>query len=599
MAHVETVRPQAHEFDVTWHFGATHRDDHGLGLYYAADSVYKDHGEDWQTEGKPTESFRFDGEEWAACFDYYTGGLDPDTAPPEFQLEQVREFQFYFVAQDSTYDGERADNSQRVRGGTLTLRPRWPDLDSLSEYDTPSVPDLGGPYVSVRAQASNIDPEKYLDLARTVLTSFDIDPRYTMDPHPISHVSDCALYVRPDRAKSGPLYAASGPISRCHDVLVSDRSGYRKHTEDHRERPGDHVAAMVTDERASDLLRGHRVGFEAKHYYMRDPQTYDPDEFGYHPKFEVAYQSSITNRTVRWDHPDEFDTSDLLHELDETLFNMVEWAGLSLRGGEQWVSDAYFAAGEEIERSLRLYDDPLPEVEDAQTAAVTRLWGEMEESDRAVVDTLLADGGEVSPADAAEKTGYSYRTVRRVVDRLGDLIEHTYGQLEFTSKHVQQELLSRVQAAEQNFRETVGSAAMQVAQAAERGDTADAWSRWRREYNAAVRPGEYDHETRVEVHYKPTDAADERSMLRQLALAWEQTHDEPVRHLTVSYTRADGEHRRVRDTWSVVDSLQTAAQRAEDARNAKARREAEDVDWEAWAERERRRAGGAGDVTPG
>ncbi|MEE6208617.1 hypothetical protein U3A55_00385 [Salarchaeum sp. III] len=229
-------------------------------------------------------------------------------------------------------------------------------------------------------------------------------------------------------------------------------------------------------------------------------------------------------------------------------FDGEEWAGLSLGSGEQWVSDAYFAAGEEIERSLRLYDDPLPEVEDAQTAAVTRLWGEMEESDRAVVDTLLADGGEVSPADAAEQTGYNYRTVRRVVDRLSDLIEHTYGQLEFASKHVQQKLLSRVQAAEQNFRETVGSAAMQVAQAAERGDTANAWSRWRREYNAAVRPGEYDHETRVEIHYRPTDAADERSMLRQLALAWEQTHDEPVRHLTVSYTRADGEHRRVRDT---------------------------------------------------
>lgn len=184
------------------------------------------------------------------------------------------------------------------------------------------------------------------------------------------------------------------------------------------------------------------------------------------------------------------------------------------------------------------------------------------------------------------------------MDRLGELIEHTYGRLEFASKHVQQELLSRVQTAEQNFRETVGSAAMQVANAAERGDTADAWSRWRREYNAAVRPGEYDHETRVEIHYQPTDAADERSMLRQLALAWEQTHDDPVRHLTVTYTRADGEQRRIRDTWRVVDNLQVAAQRVDDARNAQARREAEDVDWEAWAERERRRAGGAGDVTP-
>lgn len=580
MTVVETVRPQPHEFDATWHFGATHPDDYGLGLHYALESVYREHN--WRTDGKPTNTIQFDGTTWALAFDYHVGKLDPDSAPSGFELEEVREFHLYFVAKDETYDDERADQSQRVRGGTVTIRPRWPGLESLPEYNDPSVPDLGGPYVSVRTQASNIDPFDYLDLTRRVFGAFGVHQRYLGDPHPISHINDLALYVRLRRNKSGPLYAADGPIARCHQVLVSDRSGYRQHTEDHRERPGDMVKAKVTDERAGDMFRGHRVGFEAKHYYMRDPDAFQPNEFGWHPKFEVAYQSNITDRTVRWDHPDEYDLDDLYRELDETLFNMVEWAGLSIRAGDQWMSDAYFKASDSVSRSLRLRDDPLPAVEDDQTAAVTRLWGEMQDSDRAVIDHLLADGGEVSPADAAEETGYSYRTIRRVVDRLEALIDHTYGSLELTSKHVQQELLQRVQAAESNFRKTLEAATMEVADAAS-GRASGPWKRWRREYNASVRPGEYDHETVVEVQYRPTDANDEREMLKNLALAWEQTHDDPVRHLTVTYRLADGDAREIRDVWQAAKKTKMEARAVEEAQNAKAQRDADSVDWDAWA----------------
>ncbi|MBP2250435.1 hypothetical protein J2754_000732 [Halarchaeum solikamskense] len=580
MTVVETVRPQPHEFDATWHFGATHRDDYGLGLHYALESVYRDH--DWRNDGKPTETITFDGDQWTLAFDYHVGKLDPDSAPPDFDLEQVREFHLYFVAKDDTYDGERADQSQRVRGGTITVRPRWPGLESLPGVEDTSVPDLGGPYVSVRTQASNIAPEKYLDLARLVFSAFDVDQRYLQDPHPISHINDLALYVRPRRSKSGPLYAANGPIARCHQVLVSDRSGYRKHTEDHRERPGDMVLAEVTDERAGDMFRGHRVGFRAKHYYMNDPDAYDPGEFGWHPKFEVSYRTSLTDRTVRWDHPDEYDLDDLYRELDETLFNMIEWAGLSIRAGDHWMSDAYFNADKSVSRSLRLREDPLPEVKDDQTAAVTRLWGEMQESDRAIVDHLLADGGEVSPTEAAEETGYSYRTVRRVVDRLEALIDHTYGSLELTSKHVQQELLQRVQAAEANFRKTVESATMEVADAAS-GRASGPWKRWRRQYNASVRPGEYDHETIVEIQYQPMDANEEREMLRKLKLAWEETHDDPLRHLTVTYRLGDGTPKEVNDVALAVDKLAPRARRVEEARNADSQRDADDVDWDEWS----------------
>lgn len=510
----EFVHCAPHEGDLHLHFVG-----YGLEPYYAMDRIRKDH-DGWQTEGKPTASVEFDGDRWALCYDYDTDNpLDP-WSDPEYQLETVPEFRFYFVAKDGLYDGERADMSKRVRGGTITVRPRWPHMTHDGGEPVRGVPNLGGPYIDVQVQASNIEHDRYLSLVQHVIGAFGVNTKYLREPHETSNWNDAAVYVRPARSQSGPLYAADGPLARIHQLLEGDREGYRKHVEDHRELPGYYVTASVTDERARELVPGHTLGKEAKHYYPKDPSNFEPDHPLYHPKLEVSYQTSLTEETVYWE-----DTDEMVRELEELLLNLLDWAELPVRGGDPFVSDEYFTAADGHRRTRKIVDCPLPEIEDAQEAAVMQLWGAATDSDRAVFDYLLTDGGAASMKDAAEETGYSYRTIRKVVDRCESVIRHTYGELEIASKHQQQLLLKRVRAAEENFKETIEDAAMTVAEAA--ADRArSAWSEVRQRYNISVETNPSDCRKLLDVGYRPESAGEARQIIREIKIAYRQTHDD-------------------------------------------------------------------------
>ena len=485
------LRFQCHEFDAHFHLV---RD--GLTPYYALDRITKDH--DWAVAGKPTGQFESGGETWRVCLDY-----DPQPIVPwsdhSYELEHARLYRIYFVCEDETFDGERADRSQRVKGGTITFRPRWPDMkrreeaegDGEKEWTGPikdvnGYMDLGVPYLDAQVQGSNIDFDRYPSILADAAAAFGIPRRYFDDFHHTSNVNDAAVYARIMRDESGPIYAPDGPIARMHSVLESDRDGYRKHVEDNRDRPGDYVSTVVTDRRAKKVVRGHEIGKEAKHYYMEDPETYSPDEFGWHPKLEVSYQTSVTDETIYWDRQDdELDRHDLRRELEELLVNILDWAGLDVTGGEQYQKDAYFKPDDRERRSLKLVDCPLPEIESEQEAAVMRLWGDMNPSDRATVDTLLSDGGEVSPQDVADETGYCYDTILRAVERLEEFVEHTYGELKIKSDFAAQKMLKRVHAAEEQFRQTIGSTVMQAADDAQ-GIASDALKRWQQNYDAGI-----------------------------------------------------------------------------------------------------------------
>ncbi|MFD1641452.1 winged helix-turn-helix domain-containing protein [Halohasta litorea] len=492
--------------------------EHGLGPYFAMDRIRKDH-DGWQTEGKPTRSIQFDGDRWALCYDYDTDNpLDPWNHE-EYRLQTVPEFRFYFVAKDSLYNGNQADQSRRVRGGTITVRPRWPNLTANGE-PVRGVPNLGGPYIDVQIQASNIRHDLYHQLALEVITAFDVNPKYLQSPHEVSNWNDAAVYVRIDRSQSGPVYAADGPIARTHQLLEGDREGYREHKEDHRKLPGYYVSTQISDRRSHDLIKGHTLGKEIKHYYSQYPENREPDDPLYHPKLEVSFQTKITEETVYWD-----DTDDMVRELEETLLNTLDWAELPICGGEPFFPDPYFTAEDGQQRSRKLVDCPLPEIEDAQEAAVMSLWGTTTQSDKEVIEYLLTDGGEVSPAKAAEETDYSYRTIREVVDRCESVLRHTYGKIEIASKHQREMLLSRVRAAEEGFREAVEDAVLTAAEAAT-GRSRSKWSEARRKYNITVNSDPSDCRKLLTVAYQPEDTYEAREVIREIKTAYLATHDD-------------------------------------------------------------------------
>ncbi|WP_049928663.1 DUF7845 domain-containing protein [Halopiger goleimassiliensis] len=510
------LRFQCHEFDAHFHVVRP-----GLKPYYALTDVRKNH--DWGADGKPTGTFDFDGETWRVCLDYDDQPILP-WSDPSYKLETAYLYRIYFVCEDSLDDGERADRSNRVKGGTITFRPRWPDMKKQDEEtgvieDVEGYMDLGVPYLDAQVQGSNIDFDCYTDLLAEAAAAFGIPRRYFHEFHHTSNVVDAAVYVRIKRSESGPIYAPDGPLARIHSLLESDRSGYRKHVEDNRDRPGDYVTSVISDVRAGKLIRGHELGKECKHYYMRDPETYNPDEFGYHPKLEVSYQTSVTDKTVYWDRDDgELDRHDMRRELEEVLVNILEWAGLDVTGGEQYQKDAYFKPDERERRSLKLVDCPLPEIESEQEAAIMRLWGDMNPADEAVVDTLLADGGEIAPKDVADETGYCYDTILRAVDRLEGFVQHTYGELAIESDYAAQAMLKRVRSAEEQFRRSIGSTVMEVANDVQ-GVESDAFDRFVRNYDVGVDETRNDCRLLLKPRYVAADREDAKYLAREAKLA--------------------------------------------------------------------------------
>lgn len=546
-------------------------DEFGLDPYYAMDSIRKD-WDRWETDGKPTANIDLFGNSWAVAYDYDTDNPLDVWVHESYQLQTVPEFRFYFVAKDGLYDGEPADQSKRVRGGTITVRPRWPDLTANDGEPVRGVPNLGGPYIDCQIQASNIRHERYEKVLKSVVGAFGVSSHYFANPHDISNWQDMAVYVRVDRNASGPVHAADGPIARTHQLFESDREGYREHKSDNRKLPGYYVSTKITDDRAREIVRGHTLGKEIKHYYPQNPEHFEPGDALYHPKVEVSYQTSISDETLYYEG-----TSDAVRELEEMLLNTLDWAELPLAGGDPYVDDEYFDATDGDRRSRRIVDCPLPEIEDAQTAAVMRLWGDSNDSDQAVIEHLLTDGGTVSPSDAADKTGYSYRTIRDVMDRCGEVLRHTYNQVEIASEHQKNLLLERVRATEENFRNAVEDAALTAADAV--NDVAlSKWSRTRRRYNVRVENDPANCRKKLVVGYTADDLNEARNIVQSLKTAYTQAHDDRGGahgvHAVVTVTGIGKKRYKNLETHTIAPSR--------DSQKAKSHREkVEQVDWEA------------------
>jgi hypothetical protein len=573
------LSPAPHELDVNFITGVhpePNYPDYGLKPYYALHKLRADY-DGWKTDGKPSREMEWNGETWALVLDYQDSGIDPWEST-EFSLETVKEYRLYFVSKDSPhYDEDTpADQQDRVKGGSIHVTPRWPDMTSDGE-PIQNVPDYGAPFVNFRMQGSNIPHQQYHDLLRRILGAFDVNPRYVDNPHPHSNIQDIARYVRPKRGESGAIFAPDGPIARTHTVIQGDRSGYRKHVEDHREIPGYYVTAAVEDEKADTLIRGHELGKELKHYYPNHPEKYEKDEAPYHPKFEVSYQTSLTEDTLRWD-----ELEDAIRELDETILNCLDWSGISPSVGDGgsgiWVDfDPYWKV-EDTTASRKLVKCPLPAIEDEQEHRVMQLWGDMTPADRDVTELLLTDGGKVSPQDAAEQTGNTYRTVRTVVERMQGLIKHSYGELEIESKKIQQELLKRVRAAGERFEDEIGTAAMELADAAEdRARTA--WDTVRRRYSISESE---DHNCRklLRVGYKAEDKNEADTIIQRIKARYQSCVGEDGFGVHVEITTLEHGLIRYRNLSNLrVDGYTKGEHMSEYQENKRAR---EGFDFEAW-----------------
>jgi len=452
---MKAVETAPHEYMANYVYSKS-----GLGAWFGAARLV-------DATGSKRGSFRLDGETWRVTLSYQESGLAPPTGgeTPDgtrVDFDTLREFRLNAVVDDET--GQRKVKAH--------LRPRWRGLESTDGNAVARPLWNLGDAVDVRVNASNVEFDAVETVIQRAAGAVTLDPMYFADRNDeYSVVMDAARYVRIDRQVSGPVHAREGPIARMGHLLESDRSGYRKVVQDDTERAGYYHTVTLGPKRVRECFPDHRIPKEIKHYYARNAESLPDDHPLAHPKVEASYQSSRWDETLR-----PADHEEIVDELEEAVLATINEAGLPTQplddgGGpanaRTYVEDAYFEA-KTVDRS-RVLPLHLERVEsDQRNVVVRQLANGLSPVEWDSLKTLVADGGDVSPAEIADEHDWHPDSVRRGLRRIEEMVVREQGSVALRSHHVAEQVVEALEAAREGVRNAVGAAANAVENATRR-----------------------------------------------------------------------------------------------------------------------------------
>lgn len=465
-----TVRTAPHEFSVNYLYAQE-----GLRPFFAADRRIKD------GDGKQVSEFEIGAERWVVKLYYQDSGIvhpgddgngnvQPGATNPqgtEFRIEELREFRLKVARHpDEDEVGEQSFNAH--------LAPRWQgmqvenDKGERSEY---SVPDGISEAVNISVKGSNIEFDRYEELLCRGFESVDIRRTYFERPHDYSNIQDAERYVRIDEDASGPIHGRDGPIASMAHLLEDDRTGYRKLVQNDNDGHGNNVpgyyhTVTLGPARIGEAFPSHQLPKEIKHYYAREAASKPDDNPLSHPKLGASYQVNRWNGKLG---VDEIET--LNDELDQAVLSVIADAGLQVHpsDGGPFVPDAYFDAAA-IERE----DDPIVSLDMTQikqrqeSVVIQHISDGLSPVEWDSLETLVTDGGEVSPNQIAEENDRHPDSVRRALGRIEDLVEREYDRVSLKSSYVADLVHDAVKSAEDAVQRAAETGAKAI-EAAERG----------------------------------------------------------------------------------------------------------------------------------
>jgi len=384
-----------------------------------------------------------DGEEWLVTLFNQPSGLEPSRTD---DVESLYEYRLH------------ADGEGRRKFRAL-LQPR---LDWEPDRQPKSVPNDCPEGVNVRSdQSSNVHPVEFVELLPKFLNALadelglDWNSRYFGGPlHDYSSITQLEVYARLQRDMASKVVGGSGVMRRLFD-LVADRKGSSVTYHADNDAPNMDIVGynhrLLFDAADASLLfddvsrPGKRRGGQLKHYhpeYVRGEESQDDPL--YHPKVGWLFKTSLNDgNAVAF-----AEVADLLRELEENLANVLAWSEVPIDPTTPpFVSDDHFvpqASGRDVE----LIDDPTPTIERDQESVLVRTMTRLEDSDLDVLDRLISDGGRADVDDLADESGWSVRTVYRVLDRLDEIIDSQNGSVSFLSRKVQQDVREVVRRVE-------------------------------------------------------------------------------------------------------------------------------------------------------
>jgi hypothetical protein len=450
---MRTVNLAYHEFTANYLFT-----DAGLDPFFAFDSEIK------KAEGSKATEFRLDGEKWRARLSYQSSNIvNPGGKTPQgtrFDIETIREYRVKIYR-------DPAQDPIGQQSFTAHIAPRWEGMEG-EKSDGSSVkipvPEGIGEGVNVRVSGSNIDFSRYQDLFRLAATCLGINGDYFRDYHEYSNIQDAERYVRLDRDQSGPVHSRDGPIASMGHLLESDRQGYRKIVQDetdvHGENlPGYYHTVTLGGRRIREAFPDHKLPKEVKHYYAKEANNLDDDHPLAHPKLGSSYQTSQHDETLHID-----DLERLNRELEQTVLSVLADAGLDVAPSAQ--AQAYFE-GPYFEIDVdHSGPDPigldLTRVRQSQESVVVRHVADgLNPTQWEALETLVTDGGEVSPADIADEHDRHTGSVRRALRDMEDLVHREYAEVSLASDYIAEmvhDAVSEARDATRRATETVGKA---------------------------------------------------------------------------------------------------------------------------------------------
>lgn len=457
------IEPAAHEFAANFLFN-----EYGVGPFFALDRRVKD------GDGSQRATFVDEGEHWTATLYYQSSNiLHPGSVLPtgsNWRLEEMREFRLS-VRRDGDEDpvGEQGFNAH--------ITPRWSGMEAeRNDGRTHQIPVPEGlrEGVNVRIQGSNIRFDRYHTLLQQAVAAIGIRAEYFADPHPYSNVQDAERYVRVHKAKSGPIHARDGPLAAMGHLLEHDRQGYRKTVQNDddsygRNCPGYYHTVTLGPRRIREAFPDHTLPKEIKHYYAREVGSQPDSSPLAHPKVGVSYQVNRWNETLGVTAED---LSQLEYELDQTLLSVLATAGLDLAphaGSGPFVSDVYFDAANRDGAGPEPLSLDLTRIEASQESVVIRHIADgLSPVQWESLETLVTDGGTVSPDAIATEHNRHVESVRRELRELEDLVSREYGKVTLRSEYIGELVFTAIQEARDATQRAIETSA-KAFEAAEHG----------------------------------------------------------------------------------------------------------------------------------
>lgn len=426
-------------------------DDHGLSPYWGVVSTYEpDHAD-------RLEDFAAVGESWEVVASNHWEG---QIAPPEGQDLEGGLYEYSYTVEAIDEVGDR--------DAVIQFRPGFPDAKNVnSGEDLQALPDDLPESTRVQLITTNLEPAEALELLEAFAEHIGLNRTYVSgDPHEYSRAYQIERYGRIRREISEDYIVGGGGILDQLANVASDQRGRGSYKWDHEEIVG-HYQAVATDPETWGMLLPdgrEQHGKRIKNYHPANPRGEAGDDPLSHPKVEVALSNEYDlEGSVPFD-----ELEDVLEELDETLYNVVHWAGVPLPPhAGVWVdSDEYFDL-EPAAFSPELRSNPLPELrEEIKKHVETELIRAELSPTQEELLTVLTDGGAMHYEELAEEGESGTSTVYRLVDKLRSLLTTDDGIVDFADNVTREHVRGIVD----KVRETADWATESIRQVAEEHD---------------------------------------------------------------------------------------------------------------------------------